>query len=133
MRYGLTIKELIEQQLPQGTSVSQSMGGDTGATGLYGLAGELANVQDEETSNAFNRTVAKQGQKLAHKGADVSDEGAEGEETSVTAYGSGNAAQVYFDLYPRKITLERAGDRLSRHDRCRRAARGHRHGRRLRR
>jgi hypothetical protein len=24
---------------------------------------------------------------------------------SVTAYGSGNAAQVYFDLFPRKITL----------------------------
>ena len=24
---------------------------------------------------------------------------------SVTAYGSGNAAQVYFDLYPRKIKL----------------------------
>ena len=29
----------------------------------------------------------------------------QGDEAAVTAYGSGNAAQVYFDLYQRKITL----------------------------
>jgi hypothetical protein len=105
-RYGLTIKELIEQHMPQGTTVSQAIGGDTGANGLHSVAGELANVQQGEGGSAFNRAVAKQGQKLAEQGAAASDEAvAQAQEASVTAYGSGNAAQVYFDLYPRKIKL----------------------------
>ena len=44
-RYGMSIKEFIEQQLPQGTTVTQSIGGDTGAMGLQGMAGELSNMQ----------------------------------------------------------------------------------------
>jgi uncharacterized membrane protein YvlD (DUF360 family) len=43
-RYGVTIKEFIEQQLPQGVSVAQAIGGDTGAVGLHSVASELANV-----------------------------------------------------------------------------------------
>jgi uncharacterized membrane protein YvlD (DUF360 family) len=105
-RYGLTIKELIEQHMPQGTTVSQAIGGDTGANGLHSVADELANVQQSGTGNAFNRAVAKQGQKLAKRGADAADEEVgQSQEAAVTAYGSGNAAQVYFDLYPRKIKL----------------------------
>jgi hypothetical protein len=52
-----------------------------------------------------SRAVAKQGQKLAEQGAKVGDDLAEMKPASVTAYGSGNAAQVYFDLFPRKIKL----------------------------
>jgi hypothetical protein len=106
-RYGLSAKELIEQHIPQGTTVSQAIGGDTGANGLHSVADELANVQQSDAGNAFGRVVAKQGQKLAARGADASDEAVEQQATatSVTAYGSGNAAQVYFDLYPRKIKL----------------------------
>ena len=124
-RYGVTIKEFIEQQLPQGTTVAQAIGGDTGAMGLQGVAGELANVQQrgkgKSLSRRLARGVAKGGEKLAAKGARAgagSVPAAPGPGTatsiatspatvpaSVTAYGSGNAAQVYFDLYPRKITL----------------------------
>ncbi len=104
-RYGLTVKELIEQQLPTGTTVSQLIGGDTGANGLSSVAGELANVQQSGSSSVFDRAVAKQGQKLAEQGADAVDVVEASEEASVTAYGSGNAAQVYFDLFPRKILL----------------------------
>ncbi len=104
-RYGVTIKEFIEQQLPQGTSVNQSIGGDTGAFGLQGVAGELANMQDTKATNAVNKAVAKQGQKLAQKGAAHHEEDIDDTPASVTAYGSGNAAQVYFDLFPRKIKL----------------------------
>ena len=53
----------------------------------------------------MSRAVAKQGQKLAEQGAKAGDDLAEMKPASVTAYGSGNAAQVYFDLFPRKITL----------------------------
>jgi hypothetical protein len=80
------------------------MGGDTGMTSLTGVSGELANVQ-QQGGGATGRAVAKQGQKLIEKGA----KGAEPAElinaAQVTAYGSGNLAQVYFDLQPRKITL----------------------------
>jgi len=104
-RYGVSIKEFIEQQLPEGTTVEQSIGGDTGAVGLQGVAGELANVQSSNASNALGHAVAKQGQKLAKKGANVEEAVGGGAPAQVVAYGSGNAAQVYFDLYARKIKL----------------------------
>jgi hypothetical protein len=92
--------------MPAGTSVSQSIGGDTGANGLNGLAGELDNVSQTGSGNAFDRAVAKQGEKLASKGAEAaSEEAVDDGPASITAYGSGNAAQVYFDLYPRRIKL----------------------------
>jgi uncharacterized membrane protein YvlD (DUF360 family) len=104
-RYGVTIKEFIEQQLPQGFSVAQSIGGDTGSFGLQGVAGELANMQYVESTSAVNKAVAKQGQKLAKIGASYNEVEGGKAPASVTAYGSGNAAQVYFDLFPRKINL----------------------------
>lgn len=104
-RYGVTIKEFIEQQLPAGTSVTESIGGDTGAIGLQGMAGELSNMQTSEAGGAVGRAVAKQGQKLAEKGAKAGDNAEAAQPAAVTAYGSGNAAQVYFDLFPRKIKL----------------------------
>ncbi len=104
MRYGVSLKEFIEQQLPQGVTVAQSMGGDTGMTSLTGVSGELANVQ-EHGGGRTGKAVAKQGQKLIDKGAKASEQAEPAQAAQVTAYGSGNLAQVYFDLYPRKITL----------------------------
>ena len=104
-RYGMDIKEFIEQQLPHGTSVTQSIGGDTGAMGLQSMAGELTNMQQTGTTGAFSSTLAKQGEKLAKKGSEVDQKDASNVQAAVTAYGSGNAAQVYFDLFPRKIKL----------------------------
>lgn len=104
-RYGMSIKEFIEQQLPKSVSVAQAIGGDTGVTGLQGVAGELANIQGSQAGGAMGRAVAKQGQKLAEQGVKASDDLTTIKPASVTAYGSGNAAQVYFDLFPRKITL----------------------------
>ncbi len=68
MRYGVSLKEFIEQQLPTGTTVSASMGGDTGMTSLTGLGGELNNVQ-QQGGGAMGSAVAKQGQKLIDKSA----------------------------------------------------------------
>ncbi len=109
MRYGVSLKEFIEQQLPQGVTVAQSMGGDTGMTSLAGVSGELANVQQQE-GGAAGRAVAKQSQKLIDKGAKAGEPEEPAQAAQVTAYGSGNLAQVYFDLYPRKITLNELND-----------------------
>ncbi len=65
----MDIKGFIEQQLPKGVSVTQSIGGDTGGMGLHGVAGEFANMQQMGTGGAIAQTVAKQGQKLAQQHA----------------------------------------------------------------
>lgn len=103
-RYGLTIKEFIEQQLPSGTSVAQDIGGDDARAALKPIASELTNVSDSDT-NMVSRAVANQGQRIVEAGISANDELAHITPASVTAYGSGNAAQVYFDVLPRKIKL----------------------------
>ncbi len=107
-RYGKSLKETIEDLLPQGTTVAQSMGGDTGVTSITAVSGELENIQETGVGGRTGRAVASQGRKILDEGA-KRRENAESDENAqmaqVTAYGSGNLAQVYFDLYPRKITL----------------------------
>ena len=108
-RYGISLKDFIEAQLPQGTTVSASMGGDTGMTSLTAVSGELDNIQETGVGGRSGRAAARRGKKFLDQGAKGREE-AEGDgdvdhEAQVTAYGSGNLAQVYFDLYPRKINL----------------------------
>jgi uncharacterized membrane protein YvlD (DUF360 family) len=107
-RYGLSLKEFIEQQLPAGTTVTQAMGGDTGVTSLTAASGELQNIQQTGVGGAGGRALARRGQQMIDRSARLLDESNasdDGQPAQVTAYGSGNLAQVYFDLHPRKITL----------------------------
>ena len=106
-RYGVSLKEFIEQHLPEGTGVSLSMGGDTGVTSLSAAGTELQNVHESGTGHGAGRAVARRLRRLIDHGVKA-QEAAGGDESSaqVTAYGSGNLAQVYFDLFPRKITLD---------------------------
>lgn len=106
MRYGQTLKEIIESKLPQGTSVSQSMGGDTSVGSLNAVSVELQNVQDQKVGSGMGNAVARQSKNLVDKG--VKDHAGDVLEApaQVTAYGSGNLAQVYFDLFPRKIRID---------------------------
>lgn len=103
-RYGLTIKEFIEQQLPGDISVAQDIGGDDARAALRPISSELTNVSSSD-ANAVNQAIARQGQRLVEKSISESDALASITPASVTAYGSGNAAQVYFDVLPRKIRL----------------------------
>ncbi|MCP4362447.1 MAG: hypothetical protein GY796_30950 [Chloroflexi bacterium] len=108
-RYDVSLKEFIEQQLPQGTTVAQSMGGDTGVMSLTAASGELENIQDAGVGGVGGRAIVKQGQRFlddsAQKWEETAGDSGHDQPAQVTAYGSGNLAQVYFDLYPRKITL----------------------------
>ncbi len=108
-RYGVSLKEFIEEQLPHGTTVAQSMGGDTGVTSINAVSGELENIQETGVGGRTGRAAAKRAKKILDNSA-RRREAAEGSddrphEAQVTAYGSGNLAQVYFDLHPRKINL----------------------------
>jgi uncharacterized membrane protein YvlD (DUF360 family) len=105
-RYGFSLKEFIEQHLPQGTTVAQAMGGDDGGVSMTAMSGELDNLSQQGEGGAVGRTVIKQGQKALQKAEEERGVGAEpASAAQVTAYGSGNLAQVYFDLHPRKILL----------------------------
>jgi uncharacterized membrane protein YvlD (DUF360 family) len=106
-RYGVSVKELIEQQLPEGTSVTTAIGGDTGSTSITTASAELANSQQQGESTRLTRQIVRGSNRLAE--AAMTEEqarvAASIRPANVTAYGSGNLAQVYFDLFPRKITL----------------------------
>ncbi len=107
MRYDLTLKQFIELHLPEGTTVEVSMGGDTGTMGISQATAELANVQSKDGGSSTAKTLAKQGKKLTKE--DSAKErariAAQATQADVTAYGSGNLAQVYFNLFDRKITM----------------------------
>jgi uncharacterized membrane protein YvlD (DUF360 family) len=105
-RYGYNLKEFIIQQLPEGARAVQLAGGDDGTHTMGAMAVELENVQEQGVSGRVGSTVSKGAAGLLNKGANVHEiELAVTEPANVTVCGSGNLAQVYFDLYPRKISL----------------------------
>jgi len=105
-RYGYDLKGFIEGHLPGGAHVAQSLGGDDGAIAVAAMAGELQNVQDQQMSSRVGRAVVGRTQRLLQQGAKRRAPAEADPEAKVTVCGSGNLAQVYFDLHPRKITLD---------------------------
>jgi len=105
-RYGIDLKQFIEQFLPQGTRIAQTAGGDDGALSVGALGAELGNVKNQKVGNRIGRSVAGQGQRLAQRSLRERAIQELAADTQVTVCGSGNIAQVYFDLFSRKITLD---------------------------
>jgi uncharacterized membrane protein YvlD (DUF360 family) len=106
MRYGYSLKEFVEKNLPEGTqaTVGQTSGGDDGTLQLASMAGELQNVQEQGVGGSTGKAIMKQAGKYADRATTA--QLAAGELTapvSITVCGSGNLGQIYFDLYPRKI------------------------------
>ncbi len=104
-RYGYTLKEFVERHLPQGTTVGQTAGGDDGTLSLTAMSGELQNVQEQGVGGRTGQALVKRAGKYADRATTA--QLAAGELTapvSITVCGSGNLGQIYFDLYPRKIT-----------------------------
>jgi hypothetical protein len=85
------------------------MGGDTGIISLNAASGELSNIRDSGVGGLGGQVIAERGQRVLDnmvQSQEMSDGALEPDKRAqVTAYGSGNLAQVYFDLLPRKITL----------------------------
>ena len=105
-RYGYELKEFIEKQLPEGARAVQVAGGDDGTPSMGAMAAELENVQEQGVGGKIGNTMTKGAANLLNKGANIRySEVNAAEPANVTVCGSGNLAQVYFDLYLRKITL----------------------------
>jgi len=81
-------------------------GGDDGTIGMTAIAGELKNIQEQEMAGALGSAVMGGAEKAINQGVEARTVEMEpAEPANVTVCGSGNIAQVYFDLFPRKITL----------------------------
>jgi uncharacterized membrane protein YvlD (DUF360 family) len=106
-RYGYSLKEFVEQNLPAGTqaTVGQTSGGDDGTLQLASMAGELQNVQEQGVGGAAGKAIVKQAGKYADRATNAQLAAGElSAPVSITVCGSGNLGQIYFDLYPRRIT-----------------------------
>ncbi len=104
-RYGFSILEFIEQQMPHGTSVSGSGGGDDGTIGVSAMMHELNNMQEQEQGGTVGKAAINQAHKLIENNLAQQDSFQEAAPAQVTLAYGGNGAHVYFDLFPRKITL----------------------------
>ncbi len=109
MRYGYTLKEFIEEHMPAGTVVAQTMGGDDGSLSVQSVAAELGNVQSQGMGGRVGQATARQMQRAAET-ATSRRRPVEGPEIAagtadVTFCGSGNLAQVYFHAFPHRASL----------------------------
>lgn len=102
-RYGMDLKAFLESLLPHGTSVSQSMGGDDGALSVASMSAELSNMQEQNVGGRIGKNVVKQTNKaMSRMTTEIAP--AMNAPANITVCGSGNLAQVYFDLAKRKLT-----------------------------
>jgi uncharacterized membrane protein YvlD (DUF360 family) len=108
-RYGMDLKQYLESLLPHGTSVSQSMGGDDGALQVASMSAELSNMQEQQVGGAIGKSVVKQTNKAMDR-MTAQATPAEVAPANITVCGSGNIAQVYFDLAKRKLTYKELND-----------------------
>ncbi len=104
-RYDISILDFLKEQLPQGTNAVAASGGDDGSYPVAAMMGELENIEDQNMGGTVGRTVMGQAQKVMQRNPDFQERTQEIKPAEVTLCYSGNLAQVYFDLYPRKITL----------------------------
>jgi hypothetical protein len=104
-RYDISILDFIKEKLPQGTNAVATSGGDDGSYPVAAMMNELENIQDHKVGGTVGRAVVGQAQKAMRRNPDFQERTQEFKPAEVTLCYSGNLAQVYFDLYPRRITL----------------------------
>jgi hypothetical protein len=104
-RYDISILDFIKQQLPQGTSAVGTGGGDDGSMPVAAMMAELENMEDSKVTGRVGRTMLGGAQRAMKGNVELRQGSQEIKPAKVTLCYSGNLAQVYFDLFPRRITL----------------------------
>ena len=104
-RYGLTIIDFVKQQLPEGTGAVATGGGDDGTTPVAAMMYELDNMQNSGVGGRISSAVAGSAQRAMKSNLDQQPGSEEVKPAKVTLCYGGNNANIYFDLFPRKITL----------------------------
>lgn len=104
-RYGVSILEFIQEQMPHGVTVVGSGGGDDGTIGVSAMMDELQNIQDSKEGGAISQSAVRGAQRLIKNNLDNLDSFKEIQPAKVTLAYGGNGALVYFDLFDRRIKL----------------------------
>jgi len=104
-RYDMGILDCVQAQLPQGTSAVATGGGDDGTIGVTAMMSELENMQDSNVTGMVGTAVVKQTQRAIKSNLNQQPGTQVVDPAKMTLSYSGNMALLYFDLYPRKITL----------------------------
>lgn len=120
-RYGKSLQEFIQENMPQGTQVTTSSGGDDGMISVSAMARELDNVQQQKMGGRLGKRVLRGTQRAVNRGIreqsfqpaprptvlpPTPPDPSSAQPPNVTVCGSGNLAQVYFDLAARRLTLD---------------------------
>ena len=124
-RYGISILDFIQSKLPHGVTISGSGGGDDGTIGVAAMMDELENIEDSKEAGRVGTAAVRGTQRMVKANLSNMNSFQELKPAKVTLAYGGNGALVYFDLFDRRITLERAECRLPRHGRRPGAARRH--------
>lgn len=104
-RYGLSILEFIQQQMPHGVTVAGSGGGDDGTIGVAAMMDELQNIEENKEGGVVGRSAVRNAQRLVNNNLSNLESFQELKPAKVTLAYGGNGALVYFDLFDRRITL----------------------------
>ncbi|MFC2026000.1 phage holin family protein [Chloroflexota bacterium] len=104
-RYDISIVDFVKQHLPEGTGTAASGGGDDGTTPVAAMMYELQNMEDSGVGGRVSQAVAGGAQRALKSNLDQQPGQEEVLPAKVTLCYGGNMANVYFDLFPRKITL----------------------------
>ncbi len=104
-RYGMGILEFIQMQMPQGVSVAGSGGGDDGTIGIAAMLEELQNMQEQDRGGRLGKAALRHTGHLIENNLAQQDSFQQAGQGKVTLAYGGNGALVYFDLFPRKITI----------------------------
>ncbi len=104
-RYGVSILEYIQELLPQGIDAVQTGGGDDGSLSVMAMMGELENIQECCDGSRAGMAVVNRTQGAMQSNVNRQPALQEVKPANVTVCHSGNLAQVYFDVFPRKVTL----------------------------
>ena len=104
-RYDMGILDFVKEQLPQDTSAVETGGGDDGTIGVSAMMGELQNLEDNKMTGMVGDAMVTQAQRAMKSNLDQQPGTQEVDPAKVTLSYSGNMALLYFDLFPRKITI----------------------------
>jgi hypothetical protein len=104
-RYGIAILDFIKEHLPAGTSAVATFGGDDGTLPVGAMMGELQNIQDNQMGGMVGNAVVNTTARAIQSNLDQQPGAKDVKPAKVTLCYSGNLAQVYFDLFPRRILL----------------------------
>ncbi len=104
-RYGTSILDFIQQQMPHGVSVAGTGGGDDGTIGVAAMMDELENLQESKQGGSLSQTAIRGARRLLKNTLQQQASFQEVKPAKVTLAYGGNGALVYFDIFPRRVTL----------------------------